>query len=84
MFIIFGRVIKGSGLDEIMYTCGLPIVEGDSLVTLNDIKRARYCLQVGVCVIYLKLKEAHRHSESNELILLWLAKKSKINEMCFY
>ena len=67
-----------------MYTCGLSIVRADSLVTLNNIKRARYYLQVGACMIYLKLKQAHRDSGSDELILLWLANKSKINEMCLY
>ena len=52
LLTICGRLIKGSRLDEIMHTCGLSIVGADSLVTVNDIKRARYCLQVGVCVIY--------------------------------
>ena len=84
LLIICGRVIKGSGLDEIMYTCGLFIVGADSLVTVNDIKRAKYCLQVGACVIYSKLKQALRDSGSDELILLCLANKSKINEMCLY
>ena len=58
LLIICGQVIKGSRLDEIMCTCGLSIVGADSLVTVNDIKRARYCLQVGACVIYSKLKQA--------------------------
>ena len=70
LLIICGQVIKGSGLDEIMCTCGLSIAGADSLVTVNDIKRARYCLQVGECVIYSKLKEAHRDSGGDELILL--------------
>ena len=56
LLIICGRIIKGSGLDEIVCTCGLSIVRADSLVTVNKIKRARYCLQVGACVIYSKLK----------------------------
>ena len=84
LLIICGWVIKGSGSDEIMYTFGLSIVRADSLVTVNDIKRARYCLRVGACVIYSKLKQAHRDSGSDELILLWLANKNKTNEMCLY
>ena len=84
LLIICGQVIKGSGLDEIMCVCGLSIVGADSLVTVNDIKRARYCLQVGACVIYSKLKQAHMDSGSDELILWWLANKSKINSICFY
>ena len=65
-------------------TCELSTGGADSLVTVNDIKRSRYCLQVGACVIYSKLKQAHMDRGSNELILLWLANKSKINEICFY
>ena len=84
LLIICGQVIKVSGLNEIMCTWGLSIVEADSLVTVEDIKRARYGLQVGACVIYSKLKKAHMDSGSDELILLWLANKSKINKMCFY
>ena len=82
--IICGQVVKGSGLDEIISTCELSIVGADSLVTVNDIKRTRYCLQVGACVIYSNLKQVHMNSGSNELIHLWLTNKSKINEMCFY
>ena len=77
LLIICGQVIKGSGLDEILCTCDLSIVGADSLVTVNDIKRARYCLQVGACKIYSKLKQAHMDSGSDELILLWLAKEKQ-------
>ena len=63
---------------------GLFIVLADSLVTVNDIKRARYCLQVRACVIYLKLKQVNMDNGSKELILSLLANKSKINEMCVY
>ena len=51
LLIICGRVIKGSGLDEFIYTCSLSIVGADSLVTVNNIKRASYCLQFEACVI---------------------------------
>ena len=55
LLIICDQVIKCSGLDEIICTCGLSIVGADSLVAVDDIKTARYCIQVGACVIYLKL-----------------------------
>ena len=84
LIIVCEKVLKGSGLDEIMCTCGLPIVGADSLVTVKEMKRATYCFQAGACVIYSKLKQAHMDSVNNELILLWLANKSKVNEMCFY
>ena len=50
------QVIKGSGLDEIVSIYDLSIDGADSLVTVNDIKRATYCLQADACVIYSKLK----------------------------
>ena len=49
--------------------CALSIIGADSLVTVDDIKRARYCLQVGACVIYSKLKQAHMDSGSDKLIV---------------
>ena len=63
---------------------GCFIVAANYLVTVSNIKRASYCLQVGACLIYSKLKQAHMDSGSDKLILLWLANKSKINEMYFY
>ena len=84
LLIICGQVMEDSGLDEIMCKCGLSIVGADSLVTVNDVKKARPCLQVGACVISSKLKQAHMDSGSDELIFWWLANKSKINKMCFY
>ena len=71
LLIICGHVLKGSGLDESMCTCGLSIVGVDSLLTSSDIKRARYCLKVGASIIYLKLKQTHLDSGIDELILLW-------------
>ena len=56
LLIICSQVIKCGGLDKIMCTCGLAIVGADSLVTVNNTKRVRYCLQVGACVIYSKAK----------------------------
>ena len=87
LLIIRGQVIKSSGLDEIICTYGLPIGGAyfdikNQLTTVNDIKRARYSLQVGGCVIYAKLKQENIGSDA--LIFAWLANKSKISEMCFY
>ena len=69
LLIIRGQVIKSSGLDEIICTCGLSIGGAyfdikNQLTTVNDIKRARYSLQVGGCVIYAKLKQENFGSEA--------------------
>ena len=50
-----------------MYKCGLSVLRTDSLVTVNDIKGARYGLHVGARVIYSK--QAHMDSGSDEFIL---------------
>ena len=46
LLIISGRVIKSSGLDEIVFAGGQSIIGGDFLMTVNNIKRASYCYQV--------------------------------------
>ena len=84
ILIILGKLIEKSGLDAIMLICGLSIVGADSLVTVNDIKRARYCLQVAACVIYLKLKDAYKDSGSDKCIFSWLDERCKSSEMCVY
>ena len=52
ILILCSSLIEGSGLNKIMNSCGLSIVGTDSLVTVNHIKRARYCIQVAACVIF--------------------------------
>ena len=47
-----GSLIEGSGLDKIMASCGLSISGTDSLVSVNHIKRERYCIQVAACVMF--------------------------------
>lgn len=59
LLIISAQGMEGSGLDEIMSKCGLSTVRADSLVTVNDLKRAVYCLQAGASVIYSKLMQAY-------------------------
>ena len=75
LLIISGQGMEGSGLDEIMSKCGLSTVRADSLVTVNDLKRAVYCLQVGASVIYSKLMQAHIGSD--ELIFCGLPTKAR-------
>lgn len=69
LFINIAQVIKSRGLDEIITKYGLPVFRAASVVTVNDIKRARYCVQIVECVIYSKLKQSYMNSGSDELIL---------------
>ena len=44
IFLLSGSLIEGRGLDKSMASCGLYIVETDSSVSVNHIKRAMYCI----------------------------------------
>ena len=44
ILLLCGSLIEGSGLDKIMASCGLSTVGTDSLVSVNHVKRARYCI----------------------------------------
>ena len=54
--VMHGELIKASGLKEILDTNELSIIRTSVAVDVNDIKRARYCLQVAACAIYMKIK----------------------------
>ena len=56
ILLLCGSPIEGCGLDKIMASCGLSFVRTDSLVSVNHIKRARYCIQVAACVIFTREK----------------------------
>ena len=62
ILLLCGLLIEGSGLDKIMASCGLSIVGRDSLVSVNPIKRASYCIQVAICVMFSLLTSAHEKS----------------------
>ena len=51
ILLLCGSLLKVSGLDKIMASCGLPIVGMDSLMSVKHIKRARYCIQIAACVM---------------------------------
>ena len=62
ILLLCGLLIEGRGLDKIMASCGLSIVGRDSLVSVNPIKRASYCIQVTVCVMFSLLTSAQEKS----------------------
>ena len=79
-----GIMIKGSGLDAILSCCELSIVGSESLVTVNHIKKARYCLQVSICMIYSFLESAYQESGDTQPVMDWLRSRSETSEMCRY
>ena len=69
ILLLCGLLIEGSGLDKIMAVCGFSIVGMDSLVSVNHIKRAKYCMQVAICVMFSLLSSAHKKSGSKGPVL---------------
>ena len=84
ILLLCGLQIKGSGSDKIMASCGLAVAGTDSLVSVNHIKRARYCIQVAVFVMFSLLTSAHEKSGDKSPVLYWLKNQSEENEMCHY
>ena len=85
MFLVcHGQLILGSGLHEILKVNKFTLLGTSSIVDVNDIKRARYCLQVALCALYCKLCDAHQNAGSSLTRMEWLKLKSKESEMCLY
>lgn len=82
--VLHGELINGSGLKEILDTNELSIIGTSVAVDVNDIKRARYCLQVVACVMFMKLKDAHKNSGSSLPLMQWLEERVLTSEMCYY
>ena len=84
ILLLCGSLIEGSRLNKIMVSCGLSIVGTDSLVSVNHIKRARYCIQVAACVMFSLLTSAQETSGDKSPVLQWLKNQSDESEMCHY
>ena len=78
------ELIKGGGLENILSNIDMPIIRTGALVHENLIKQARYCLQVCLCALFLKLKDAKDKSRSTLSSLEWLEQSKNQNEMCSY
>ena len=84
ILLLCGSLIEGSGLNKIMASCGLSIAGTDSLVSVNNIKRARYCIHVAACVRFSLLTSAHEKSGDKSPVLQWLKNQREESEMCHY
>ena len=84
ILLLCGSLIEGSGLDKIMASSGLFIVGTDSLVSVNHIKRTRYCIQVAACVMFSLLTSVHKKSGDKGPVLHWLKNQIEESEMCHY
>ena len=59
---IHGELIKDSGLENILSNINMPIIETWALAHANHIKQARYCFQVSLCALFLRLKDKKNKS----------------------
>ena len=84
ILLLCGSLIEGSGSDKIMASCGLSTVGTDSLVSVNHIKWARYCIQFAACVMFSLLTSVHEKNGDKGPVLQWLKNQSEEREMCYY
>ena len=81
---IHGELIKGSGLYKVLLNSNMSIIGTGALVNANHIKQVRYCLQVSLCALYIKLNEAKDKSNSSLTLIEWLQERKNHNGMCYY
>ena len=79
-----GELIRGSGLYELLENNEFSIIGTGAVVNANHIKQARYCLQVTLSALYLKLTEARSSDKTNLSPMLWLKEEKNVRDMCFY
>ena len=81
---LHGNPMKESGLDSVLAYSNLSAIGTSTIVDVNNIKRSRYALHVGICVIYKLLKETHADNQSNLSLFDWFEERSKISQMACY
>ena len=82
--VIHGQFIKGSALREILEACSLATIGVGALVDVNEIKRARCCVQVTLCSLYQKLVDAVKADGSTLDLWKWIEEKSLSSSMVHY
>ena len=69
---INGQLTKGSGMDAIIGKAGLEYIGlATAFTDVNDIKKARYAIQVEVACLYKMLQAAYSDSGTSTDILTW-------------
>ena len=84
LLVTHGQFIEGSGLREILDACLLVTIGVGAVVDVNQIKRARYCVQVTLCSLYRKLVDAVKADGSTLDPWKWLEEKSLSSSMAHY
>ena len=84
LLVMHGQLIDGSGLMDILNQHKFSTIGLSAVVDVNSIKRARYCVQVTLCALYIKVKYAAVNNNSSLPPYEWLRLKSKESETCFF
>ena len=84
LLVIHGQFVQDSGLKDILGTCSLATIGVGAVVDVNQIKRARYCVQVTLCALYRKLVDAAKKEDTALTPIQWLNNKSSSSGMCYY
>ena len=76
--VINGQLIEGSGLVQILTENKFSVIGLSAVVDVNNIKRAKYTLQITLCALFTKLREAASVSEIDLSPYDWLTQNWKI------
>ena len=82
--VIHGQMIKGSGLLEILTEHKFSMIRLSAVVDVNNIKRARYTLQITLCSLFNQLREAMPSNLTDLSPCHWLSQKSKDSTFLYW
>ena len=82
--MIHGQLVKGSGLLEILTENKFSMIGLSAVVDVNNIKRARYTLQITLCSLFQQLRDAMPATITDLSPYSWLTQESKENISCKY
>ena len=84
LLVIHEQMVKGSGLLEILTENKSSMIGLSAVVNVNNIKRARYTLQITLCSTFNQLREAMPNNLTDLSPYDWLSQKSKDSTSFLY
>ena len=84
MLVTHSQFIEGSGLREILEACSLATIRVGALIDVNQIKQARYCVQVTLCSLHRKSVDGVKADDSTFHPYKWIEEKSLSSSMAHF
>ena len=84
ILVIHGQLIERSGLLEILTESKFSVIGLSAVVDVNNIKRARYTLQITLCSLFKLLRDAMPDDIRDLSPYDWLSKRSKESTSFLY